>query len=167
MLRFERSLERAADSARLASSHMPGEALIFVNATDFYFGAMIPATEKARGAPELPRVFTLSGTLERTEIRRSSLNSLEIHPRNGFLSRAFNRIHRNPAIPFHRGQKLDLRGVEVTIEEVDQWGAPVVAGFSFPLPLGNERYRFLAFERGRYVPISLPNVGESVFVGGA
>jgi len=167
MLRFERSLERAADSARLASSHVPGEALIFVNATDFYFGAMVPATEKARGAPELPRVFTLSGTLERTEIRRSSLNVLEVRPKNGFLSRPFNRIHRNPAVPFHRGQTLDLRGVEVTVEEVDQWGAPLVASFSFALPLGNERYRFLTFEHGRYVPFSVPDVGESVFIGGA
>ncbi|HVU02199.1 MAG TPA: hypothetical protein VHE30_10615 [Polyangiaceae bacterium] len=166
MHRFQARLDDAAASVRGALRGTPGEAIVFVNAPTFYFAGILAATARLQSGKELPRVFTLAGTTDRLELTRTSEQSLDVRPKDGFFSVPFDRIHRGPRLRFRRGEELDFKGVAVTITEVDADGDPVAARFSFALPLESERYRFLAFRGGRYVPFAVPAVGGRASLGG-
>jgi hypothetical protein len=79
----------------------------------------------------------------------------------------FNRIYRSRSIPFTRGSYITLLGVDVSIADVNQWGEPTVAVFTFAFPLESDHYRWVAWKHGRYEPFELPKVGTSLVVSGS
>jgi hypothetical protein len=167
MFRYERELKSASDSAFSHVTRARGEALILVNAEDYYSAGMATVARVSRGESTIARMLTLAGTLSEVVIRRPDEYSLEVRPTGGFLSREFNRIYRSRTAPFTRGERIDLLGVEVTVTEVNQWGEPLVALFTFALPLEHARYKWVVWKNGHYEPFVPPAVGSSVEVGGA
>jgi hypothetical protein len=167
MFRYEHELARATDSAFSYITRAAGEALIVVNAEDYYSIGMGTVARVSRGESTIARMLTLAGTLSEVVIRRTSEYSLEVRPKDGFLSREFNRIYRSRTTPFTRGERVDLLGVVVTATEVNQWGEPLVAVFTFALPLEHARYKWVVWKNGRYEPFLLPPVGSTITVGGA
>lgn len=166
MFRYEQALHVVGDSAFALGARTKEEALILVNAEDYYFAGMMGVTHVARAAPILGRVLTLAGTLGEIVIHRPTEQSLEVRPKHGFLSRPLNRIYRSRTAPFARGARVNLIGVDVTVTEVTEWGEPVEAVFTFALPLEQPHYQWAVWKNGRYVPFSLPPVGATIVVGG-
>ena len=165
MARYDRQLQEAGRSL-FSLVKNPEESLIVVNAEDFYFAGMIPLTRVARGELNVARIVTLAGTPEDVDLRRIDEKRLEVRPRDGFLSRVFNRIYRGRAHPIPRGRTVDLLGVQITVSEVNQWGEPLAAVFEFALPLEHPRYRWVVWRGGRYEPFTPPGVGASARVHG-
>ncbi|HEX7672500.1 MAG TPA: hypothetical protein VF395_23060, partial [Polyangiaceae bacterium] len=161
------ALQTVGDSAFALGARAKDEALILVNAEDYYFAGMMGVTHVARVGKIKGRVLTIAGTLGEVVIRRPTEHSLEVTPRHGFLSRAFNRIYRSRTAPFARGTRVNLAGVDVTVTEVTAWGEPTTAVFTFDLPLEYPRYKWAIWKDGLYVPFSPPPVGATVVVGGA
>lgn len=167
MYHYDREIQEAGRSAFANIRSGPGQSLIVVNGQNFYFAGMMHITRVSRGLPTVTRMLTLAGTLEDVTISRLDTKRLAVHPRFGFFSRVFNRIYRNRALRFVRGSKIDLRGVDVTIGEVNQWGEPTTAIFDFSLPLESDHYQWIAWKNGRYEAFVPPPVGNTVVVHGS
>jgi hypothetical protein len=167
MYRYDREIAAAGGSAFSTVTGAPGEALIIVNAENFYFASMMPITRIAQRKPTVGRMLTLAGTLDDVTLRRLDDRRIEVTPKYGFFSRVFNRIYRSRAVPFKRGSKIDLLGVEVTVSEVNQWGEPTSAIFAFALPLEHPRYRWISWRNGRYEPFVPPAPGDTAVVRGS
>ena len=166
MFRYDHAMQAAGDRAFSYGGGASDEALIFVNARDYYFSGMTAVTRLARGQKVGGRMLTVAGTLEELVIHRPTSQSLEVRPAHGFLSRAFNRIYRSRALPFTRGEGIELLGIHVFVKEVSQWGEPLVAIFTFAFPLESSHYKWTVWKDGRYEPFQPPPVGATIVVGG-
>ncbi|HEX4338975.1 MAG TPA: hypothetical protein VH062_23875 [Polyangiaceae bacterium] len=166
MQRYDARVRAAGQSAYALSRGAPTDALFVVNGEDFYFTGMMAITRVARGERTTLRMMTLAGTLEPMTIRRLDDRRLEVRPRDGFVSRVFDRLYRSRSTPFRRGSTLDLTGIDVTIAEVNQWGEPVAAVFAFALPLDSPVYHWVVWKGDRYEPFELPKIGASAVISG-
>ncbi len=167
MYRYDRAIEAAGDSAFATIRDPKRQSLIVVNAENYYFIGMMPLIRLSRGQPITPRMVALAGSLDPVTLTRIDDRRIEVTPKDGFLSREFDRIYRSRERPFTRGSLVDLLGVKITVTEVNQWGDPMSAIFDFALPLENPRYQWVVWEKGRYEPFVLPKIGSSVVVKGS
>jgi hypothetical protein len=167
MYHYDREIKEAGDSAFAHVANTPVGALIVVNGQNYYFVGMTALTRLSRGQQTILRMLTLAGTLDDVELRRLDPFRLEVTPKDGFYSRVFNRIFRGRADKFARGAHVDLKGVDVTVTEVNQWGEPLSAIFTFALPLEHPAYTWISWKNGRYEVFSPPPVGATVVVRGS
>ena len=166
MYRYDARVQAAGRSAYDHAKGHTKDALFLVNGEDFYFTGMMSISRVARGEPATWRMLTLAGTLEPLSLRRLDERRVEVRPRDGFLSRVFDRLYFSRGGPYGRGSTLDLTGIEVTISEVNQWGEPVAAIFTFSLPLDSPVYHWVVWKHDRYERFVIPPIGESVRVEG-
>jgi hypothetical protein len=167
MYRYDREIAAAGESAFSHVAKVPGDALIVVNAQNYYFVGMMALTRLSRGQQTIRRMLTLAGTLDDVSIRRIDPFRLEVTPRDGFYSRVFNRIFRGRDDRFKRGMVIDLEGVTVTVTDVNQWGEPLRAEFAFILPLEDIRYTWISWKNGHYEAFRPPALGTTVVVRGS
>lgn len=164
MKRYDARLAAARDTAFAGTSR--SSTLVLVNGEDFYFTGMLAQTRVARGEPVPSRLLTLAGTPDEVTLRRLDAHALEVTPEGGFLTRVFNRIYRSAAHPLHRGDHVDLTGIDVTVADTSARREPMVAVFRFPTSLDSPEYQFRIWDErsARYEPFTPPPVGRSVTV---
>ena len=166
MHRYDARIEAAGDKLFRHVREPSKDSLIVVNGEDFYFLGMLPLTRVARNERTVGRMLSLAGTLDDVEMRRLNDTTLEVRPRDGFLSRVFNRIYRGLSQPMRRGSQVNLLGVDITVTEVNQWSEPLAARFEFALPLEDKRFVWVAWKDDDFIPFRVPKVGETVVVRG-
>jgi hypothetical protein len=167
MFRYDREIAEAGETAFSHVAKAPGDALIVVNGQNYYFVGMTALTRLSRGQQTIRRMLTLAGTLDDVTLRRIDPFRIEVTPKDGFYSRVFNRIFRGRDDRFERGATVDLRGVTVTVTEVNQWGEPVRAVFDFQFTLECACYTWITWKNGRYEAFIPPPIGMTVVVNGS
>jgi hypothetical protein len=167
MFHYDREIAEAGETAFSHVAKAPGDALIVVNGQNYYFVGMTALTRLSRGQQTIRRMLTLAGTLDDVTLRRIDPFRIEVTPKDGFYSRVFNRIFRGRDDRFERGATVDLRGVTVTVTEVNQWGEPVRAVFDFQFALENACYTWITWKNGHYVAFTPPPIGMTVVVNGS
>jgi hypothetical protein len=138
--------------------------VVLVNAKDFYFAGMMPLSRVARGEPTVARFLTLAGTRGPVALTRLDERTLEVRPEGGFMTRVFSQIFRGRANVLHRGARIDLLGIDVTVTDVDPWGEPLAATFEFAFPLETPSFLWIYWTGAAYEPFHLPKTGETVIV---
>lgn len=166
MSHYESRLSSARESAFSGVSR--DQMLVLLNGEDFYFASMMAQTRLARGEPYPARMLLLAGTPDEVEVTRDGDATLSVRPRDGFVSRVFNRIYRSEAHPMQRRQRLDLGGIDVEVADTSVVGEPLAAVFRFAAPLEGRQYQFRSWNTAtaRYEPVTLPAVGTSVVLRG-
>ena len=66
----------------------------------------------------------------------------------------------------HQGEKVELDGVIIEVLEANV-GLPSAATFTFSVPLNDSSLIWFRWEEGKYIPFTLPAVGETVTIEGA
>lgn len=166
MRRYDTRVQSAGRSAFDIPDDAHPDVLFVLNGEDFYFTGMMGITRVARRERTTPRMLTLAGTLEPVAVRRLDEQRLEVRPRNGFVSRTFDRLYFSSTKPFRRGVTLHLAGIDITIEEVNQWGEPTAAIFTFAYPLEAAAYRWVVWKHDHYERFVLPKVGDTAVIEG-
>lgn len=166
MRRYDARVQAAGRSAYSFAKGRQGDLLFVVNGEDFYFTGMMAISRVARGEPTTVRTLTLAGTLEPTTITRIDPQRLEVRPRGGFVSRTFDRLYFSHNTALRRGATVDLAGIDATIMEVNQWGEPTAAIFTFALPLDAPVYHWVVWKHDRYERFVLPKVGDTAVIEG-
>ena len=148
-----------------ASAGIPGDpgvdsVVVVVAAPVVLFANYVQAERALSNAPRPAHLYLLASASSALEIRRPSQATLEIEPARGFLETPLDRHYRARAGTWVDGEKVALTGMVAEIERRAPDGRPKSVAFSFPLPA--ERYRFVVWENGRFVPFELPALGASV-----
>jgi hypothetical protein len=166
MHRYDARVQAAGRSAYSLAQGPPSDLLFVVNGEDFYFTGMMAISRVARGERTTVRTLTLAGTLEPTTVTRIDPQRLELRPRGGFVSRTFDRLYFSRSTALRRGATVDLAGIDATITEVNQWGEPTAAIFTFALPLDAPVYHWVVWKHDRYERFVLPKVGDTAVIEG-
>jgi hypothetical protein len=144
-----------------------GRDVVLLNpAGDFLVGyARVMRT--VRGTPMPSRLRWLATTTDPLRVTRVDDNTLRLEPERGFLANVTDRMLRDPAqIPFRAGDSVALAGMQLEVVRVLDDGRPAIVLARFDASLDDPRFRFMRFERGAFVPVVLPAVGEAMTVPG-
>ena len=153
-------VERASASA-YARCRGGCEQLIVVNAIDYYFGSMIQVVRAAETTPMPPHTRVLYGGLEPLDVTRVGCCTLRLATERGYLDSPLNRVYRGPSHPLQAGQGLQLSGVQIVINRVDDAGSPLEIELRAAWPLESERFAWVVWGGNEYIRFELPRPGES------
>ncbi len=162
MAQLHANVSRASASA-YALVQSERKRLIVLNAPDFYFCKLLREVRWTQPAPAAP-ILCLSGSLDAMEVTRVDPNALRLSLPGGFLDRPFNRLYRDERHPTRVGDKWFTGVAGVEIEQTDARGAPRQVLFRFLSPLESDKFVFVQWRGGQYVPFTPPAPGASITV---
>jgi hypothetical protein len=163
MWRYDRLLGSARASA-FGLIEDPHQELVLLNAPDAFFATMLVLTRGARQEPLPALTLCLSGTLAKTELRRTDPYTIELIPEHGFIGSGFNHIYRSPLRPMQADTLLWFPSFQIRVDRVNRRGEPASARFRFSWPLQSPRMVFAVFREGRYERVTLPDVGGTLVI---
>ena len=100
------------------------------------------------------------------EVHRIDDRTITVRPRGGYLVTVIDRLFRDDQDSFSVGEKIELTGMTVEVTELTDNGRPAEAAFTFSVDLEDDSLRWLQYEKGRYVPFSPPEIGQSMELPG-
>jgi hypothetical protein len=136
--------------------------ILLVNAPSVLFVAYAPVM-RALGHEPVPRsVRVLSPGFSAVRISRPDTRSLVFRPTPSYLTVPLDRLFRADSAPYAAGDVLELRGMRVVIQELDDRGRPAAVAFHFPVELEDSSLRWFQWKDGKFIPFAPPAVGETV-----
>ncbi len=164
MDRYEQRLRGMSESAYSQIGHM-SQALVIVNAPDFYFGAMMVMSRIARREQLAHSTVVLVGSLGEATLTGVDPNAIEVRPHGGFMTSPFNRIYRGSSDPLAPGDVIRFPGVEARVLEVLPSGDPLAVLFRFEMALLDPRMKWMVHRDGKYLPVDPPEAGQKLVIG--
>ena len=159
-------------AARLNSS-LPSDpdirnaTLVIVDTPADLLAATLPIMRVVVGEPVPKHTRLLCAGVRDLEVTRVDERTLKCRLDDGFLTRPWTQIFRNPATrPMHAGQTVALTGFAAEVISVTPDGRPSEVAFHFDVALEDASLRWVVFHDQRYVPFTPPAVGQTVHVTG-
>lgn len=140
------------------------QTIAVVSAPSVFHLAYVAVRAGLDGRPAPAHLRALAPSLAEVTITRSDERTLEVHPRNGYLSSPIDTLFRSPRDRFQPGERIELTGVEITVIDVTPDGRPAAARFHFKVPLEDPSLIWLQWRDGTFVPFSPPPVGSTVIL---
>ncbi len=140
--------------------------VITLNTPGDLLAATLPLFRPALGQ-ELPGAWRwLYAGTNSVRVEREDERTLVLRPANGFFQNLNCQIFRRETTnPMRAGDAVRLPEFEATVLEASPAGEPLAVAFRFERPLDHPSYVWMIFDRGEYVPYSLPAPGESAVLG--
>lgn len=138
--------------------------LILVNPPVPLICCYTPAIWALQNQP-IPRHFRmLSIGWYPVAIHRLDDHAISIRPQRGFLvgMAHADALMRDKNHPMTVGQKIHLTGMTVEVTELTFDQRPAEAIFRFDVPLEDKSLRWLYWHNGRFVPFTLPAIGQAI-----
>ncbi len=159
-----------ADSIRESAmkvefSGPPPKSVVFVNAPGAIFNWHFWTIRKLEGAP-LPEnsVMLMTGFRE-LYISRLDERTLEVNSSMGLLRHPTTRLFRDEANDLHPGDRISVPDCEITVLNIaGQHDGPTRVRFRFSSPLSDKHRDWRIWQRGRYVPWTPPEIGDTVTI---
>lgn len=152
-------LGRAQDRAGRTFPDAGGETLVVANAPDWFVIAYGAMDVHLHGRPRPDVIRLLGVTLAPVAIERVSDREIVVRPGRPYLedpvSLAVRRLGTVSA-----GDRIELTGASIVVEEVDERGRPTVVRWNFDRPL--EELRWTTWEGTGFVPMTPPAIGATV-----
>jgi hypothetical protein len=140
--------------------------LVILNHPVVFFAHSFQTARILDGQYSPRRVRVLAPGTVAFHVRRTDQYTLLVRPEGGYLTAAFDDVFRTPALPFKKGERVDLTGLTIQIAELTDDGRPAEVEFRFSVPLEGTSLRWLQWGGSGYVAFAPPAVGEDVEVGG-
>lgn len=164
MVLFQGALDRLAESWAPDDAGLPSQRIVAVNVPEPAFAGYTLILRATRGAT-VPRGFLgLVNGVRRSELTRVGDAVVEVRAPGGFMQWATDYLVRDPSTPIPVGTRFQLSDVTVEVTHATEGGVPDVARFTFEGGADDARYRWVQWAGGKYVPFSLPAVGETVAI---
>jgi len=155
--------EKAAVATIPADPAIAGQDLVVVNAPDFLLYVVhIPTLKHHAGQPYAPRSRALAPTPVPLVVERLDDRTLDIRMDGGLFAGPLSGLFRDGRHPLRTGDRVELRGLTVTVLEATSDGDVLEARFEFSVPLEHSSLRWVRWDDGGYVPFTPPPVGRSV-----
>ena len=155
---------RSAEGPAFAGVARRDQQLVIVNAPDFYTGTLLLGVRNAEKKLVPHHVRVLYGGDEPVRLTRHDARTVLVRPARGFLMPKMNTVYRSSDHPMRVGQGLQLTGLQIVVQEVDDEGAPLAATFRFEQPLESDALVWVAWNGETYVPFEPPRSGRTVEV---
>ncbi len=160
------AVDASAESA-LEGHRDPTQQLVLVNAPSYYVGGLVVGVAASSGRPVPRHTRVLFAGRVPVEVARVNEHTLSLESEQGFLTEELDRVYRGRAHPVAAGDGIALSGVLAIVQETTSSGDPRAVTFQFGERLEGDRYRFMKWHDGKYVPFELPNPGQSVRLSAA
>jgi hypothetical protein len=149
-----------ASSAQALETSLPSapalrdQTVIVAQIPDSWMLSYLPVMRSVNGKPRPDKLHWLLATQEPTRFERLGPNRLRVTCAKGFFDAHW--FERNSHQPLHRGDRIQLSEMTVTVIEVSPDGRPVVCDFAFLRPLESSKYVWLTWHEGRLAPFQVP-----------
>jgi hypothetical protein len=138
------------------------QTVLVVNPPSPFHAIYLPIMSELAGHPVPRHTRILAPGYSAMTVLRSDERTLVITPELGYLSWVFDRLFRGDRHPMTVGQRVELTGLSVEVTALNHAGRPAEAAFRFAVPLEHSSLRWLYWERGSFIPFSVPGVGKIV-----
>jgi hypothetical protein len=135
--------------------------VVLLNPPSAFWGMMSAKVREYYGKPNPARIYALaSGALPLTFTRIDN-QTFDIENKQGLMQLTFDQVLRGPSQPMQVGEQLVLPGMTVEVREIADGWQPSTARYTFAVPLDNPELLLLVWKNGKYVPYTLPGIGQS------
>jgi hypothetical protein len=134
--------------------------LVLLNPAVVPQAAYISITRAATGKPRPARTLWLAESTTALGVERIDAHTLRLHPRGGYLLNPGARLFRGPQRAVD--DVVDLDGVTLRTVERTPDRRPLVVEARFDRTLDDPSFLWMKWDRTRFVPFSLPKIGERV-----
>ncbi len=141
---------------------LAGRDVVIINAPSAGLAGMLPLLRATAGTTLPRRVRMLGPSLSALSVTREDARTLIIDPDDGYLHWAYDRLVRSEAFPFETGDRIEVEGMTVVIQDATPDGRPAVVAFRFDAPLDDPAFVWLQWRDGRFVSFSPPAVGQTI-----
>jgi hypothetical protein len=128
--------------------------------------AYIPFVRDYHGLQSVRAAFAMAPGLRAMTLEVLDDATVQITVPDGFIF-PLDNFFRSPKLPFHRGDRIDLGDVNVTVIEVTFDGQPRVVQFEFPSTLKDPDLQFYAWDKWQYRPFTLPAPHQKIEIAAA
>lgn len=152
------------ERAQQAMAHTPDltdKTLVIVNAPLDVAVSYIQIARVRDGMPRPAHLRWLATASSEFSVQRMSERVLRVHKDKGLLYTAPERHYRAASLGFAIGDEVHVSEMTARIVALTHDGRPQTVDFTFDRSLETHSYLFYAWERTRFVPWSLPRVGEA------
>ena len=113
-----------------------------------------------------PRKIALlsSGLIPQMKVYRADERSLELEPRDGFITSTMEQLFRGPSDPMQVGQIVNMGGIYAEVLTLTEDLRPQRVRFSLPVSLEDPSIIMCQWKNNRYTPFTPPTVGETILV---
>lgn len=163
---FARRYIQDATSKVAAGHEFEHQDVVILNHPVVFYAHSFQTARILDGQPAPRRVRVLAPGTVPLRVHRRDAYTLTVRPDGGYLAAPFDDVFRAPALPFTKGESVNLTGLAIHIVELTDDGRPAEVDFRFSVPLEDASLRWLQWGGGGYVAFVPPAVGESVEVRG-
>jgi hypothetical protein len=147
-----------ADEGLSRDPRVRDETVIVAQIPDSMMLTYLPAMRSFKREPRPDKIYWLMATEADVRVERCQPNTLRVSATAGLFARWEERSSR---LPLHKGDRVELSEMTVTVVEVSADGRPTVCDFVFARPLESPSYLWLTWHGHRLEPLRLPSEGHS------
>ncbi|HMJ10689.1 MAG TPA: hypothetical protein VK524_04735 [Polyangiaceae bacterium] len=150
--RVDASIPRSAEVER--------QSVVLLDAPIDIFASYIQPARAWKGSARPSHLYWLASASSAIEVRRPSANALRLRPSQGFLFAPLEQHYRGALQSLPVGKEVALSRMTARVIAATADGRPQEVEFTFREPLESRAYVFLRWDRGGYVPFTLPQGGQ-------
>jgi hypothetical protein len=119
----------------------------------------LPAMRAIKGEPKPEKLYWLLASDSSARFERLRPNVLRVTAKAGFFNRKWEE--RSARLPLHKGDRIELSEMTITVIELSEDGRPTVCDFVFAKPIDSPSYMWVTWRGSRLRPLHLPSEGQS------
>lgn len=146
----------------LDDASVTSKSVVIVNAPSSLHAGYLPILASLKGQPMPMHTRVLAPGIPSVLIRRTEINALTIHPRNGYLDWVADRLVRDSQHLFAVGEEVRLSDMVATVTQLTADGRPAEVAFRFSAPLEDPSLYWLCYRENTFQPFIPPAVGQSI-----
>ena len=165
MSQFDQRIEQTKSSLP-SEPELANQKFILVN-TPFYWVFVVWVIERRAVEGHFNPIIALTSGPRQLSITRTDPYTIEIRSIKGSLTEYdLTFIKRNINFAMRPGEIVRLNDIHIEILEIKE-GLPSTASYRFEHTLEDSSLSWFQWQNGKYVPFTLPPIGETVTIEGA
>jgi hypothetical protein len=141
--------------------------LVFMSSPSEATVSWLPFERESQGVPRPKALRYLANNFEGVTFERLDERTLRLHTPLGVGALSQERMTRRNAKGLEVGAEITLSDLQIEIEAVNPEGWPTQVRFTFDAVLEAEKWVWLRWDHGEWVPYRLPAVGQSDLIAPA
>jgi hypothetical protein len=142
-----------------ADAELARQDLVLVNVPFKYLCNFASVVRRSNGGVSPRHWFCLGVSDGAVEVSRPDASTLVLRPAGGYLRYFEDTNVRARQVPFAPGDRVELPGLAITIQQVTADARPAEVAYQFAVPLEDARLRWRVWRDRAYQPFVPPPVG--------
>jgi hypothetical protein len=156
---FHRQVDKVGDD-------ISGRVAVFVTSPDYLAVRLVQLIRRVEGRPLARKWRGLSFGPQAVVVRRPNDRTLVLDYEGGILTTSLSELYRDRRLRMAPGERVELKGLSITVLGVTDDGRAKSAEFSFDRALDDPQFTFYFWSSAGFAPFTLPPVGGSLSVPG-